>query len=315
MRLSLGELRARAREAFEQYRHCLLCAHRCAVDRTRGPAGRCHEGTSVFLAGAGLHFGEEPPLVGARGSGLVLIAGCNLACSACETAEFSLQRRRVTRFDADQLAELFLDLQRRGAANLNLVTPTHVLPALLAGLARAAEDGFRLPVVWNCGGYESPEALRLLDGVVDIYLPDATYGDDEAALALSGCPGYTAALEESLREMHRQVGTLRGGADGVATQGVLVRHLVLPEGAAAPDEVMRLLSGISQDLWVNVLSQYRPVHEAQRFPIIARTVRPDEVQAALRAAQAAGLRNVLVDGRPFLAGPPAAQRKPDARTC
>jgi len=132
MKLGEGELRARAREAAEQYRHCLLCAHRCGVDRTRGSAGRCQEGSSVFLAGAGLHFGEEPPLVGTRGSGLVLIAGCNLACAGCETAEFSLLRRGVARFGEDQLAGLFLDLQQRGAANLNLVTPTHVLPALRA---------------------------------------------------------------------------------------------------------------------------------------------------------------------------------------
>lgn len=310
MRLSAAELRVRAREAAEQYRHCLLCAHRCAVDRTQGPAGRCREGSSVFLAGAGLHFGEEPPLSGARGSGLVLIAGCNLACSACETAEFSLLRRRVTEFGEDQLAALFLDLERRGAANLNLVTPTHVLPALLAGLARAAARGLQLPVVWNCGGYESLEALRLLDGVVDIYLPDAKYGDDAAALRLSGCAGYTVALAESLREMHRQVGTLRIAADGLARSGVLVRHLVLPSGVAAPENVMRILAGISKDLWVNVLSQYRPVHEAQRFPIVARTVRADEVSAAAGAARAAGLRNVLVDGRPEAASrqPPAARQ-------
>jgi len=315
MRLGKGELRDRAREAAEQYRHCLLCAHRCGVDRTRGPAGRCHEGSSVFLAGAGLHFGEEPPLVGTRGSGLVLIAGCNLACAGCETAEFSLLRRGVTAFGEDQLAALFLDLQRRGAANLNLVTPTHVLPALLGGLARAAEHGFGLPVVWNCGGYESFEALRLLDGVVDVYLPDAKYGDDAAALQLSGCAGYTAALAESLREMHRQVGALRIGSDGLATCGVLVRHLVLPGGVAAPQEVMRLVAAISPEIWVNVLSQYRPVHEAQRFPIVARTVRPEEVREAIDAATAAGLRNVLLDGQPRSRQTQAASRKPPVEAC
>jgi putative pyruvate formate lyase activating enzyme len=315
MRLGNGELRARAREAAEQYRHCLLCAHRCGVDRTRGPAGRCQEGSSVFLAGAGLHFGEEPPLVGTRGSGLVLIAGCNLACAGCETAGFSLLRRGVTRFGKDQLAGLFLDLQRRGAANLNLVTPTHVLPALLAGLARAAEHGFDVPVVWNCGGYESLEALRLLDGVVDVYLPDAKYGDDAAAQKLSGCAGYTAALAESLREMHRQVGALRMGADGLAKSGVLVRHLVLPGGAAAPEQLMPLVAAISPEMWLNVLSQYRPVHEAQRFPILARTVRPAEVRAAVDAALAAGLRNVLVDGQPATRQPPVASRKPQAELC
>jgi putative pyruvate formate lyase activating enzyme len=269
----------------------------------------------VFLAGAGLHFGEEPPLVGTRGSGVVLIAGCNLACAGCETAEFSLLRRGTTRFDEDQLAGLFVDLPRRGAANLNLVTPTHVLPALLGGLARAAEHGFALPVVWNCGGYESLEALRLLEGVVDVYLPDAKYGDDAAAQKLSGCAGYTAALAESLREMHRQVGALRAGSDGLASCGVLVRHLVLPDGAAASEEVMRLVAAISPESWVNVLSQYHPVHEAQRFPIIARIVRPAEVREAVDAALAAGLRNVLVDGQPTSRQPPVASRKPHAELC
>jgi putative pyruvate formate lyase activating enzyme len=297
MRLPAAELRQRAREAAEHYRSCDLCAHRCGVDRSAAPAGHCHEGASVFLGGAGLHFGEEPPLVGTRGSGLVLIGGCNLACVSCETAELSLLRRGVTEFSEAQLAALFLDLERRGAANLNLVTPTHVMPALLGGLARAAEHGFALPVVWNCGGYESVEALRLLDGVVDLYLPDAKYGDDAAALRLSGCPAYTAAFASSLREMYRQVGPLEVDADGLARRGVLVRHLVLPGGAAGTDRALRIVADVSPGICVNLLSQYRPVHEAQRFPIVARTVRPAEMLSAMDAARAAGLRNVLVDGR------------------
>ena len=297
MRLSATELRARAREAAERYRSCDLCAHRCYVDRTAGPAGRCRESTSVFLAGAGLHFGEEPPLVGTRGSGLVLIAGCNLGCVSCETAEFSLLRRGVSEFSEAQLAALFLELARRGAANLNLVTPTHVMPALLAGLARAAEQGFALPVVWNCGGYESIEALRLLDGVVDIYLPDAKYGDDGVALRFSGCTGYTAALAESLHEMHRQVGAPQVDSDVLTRRGVLVRHLVLPGRMAGADGVLQIVAGVSAYTFVNLLSQYRPVHEAQRFPVIARTVRPDEMACAVEAGHAAGLRNLLVDGR------------------
>jgi putative pyruvate formate lyase activating enzyme len=315
MRLGPRELRARAQSAAESYRDCLLCAHRCRVDRTRGPAGRCHEGTSVFLAGAGLHFGEEPPLVGRRGSGLVLVGGCNLACSSCETAAFSLLRRGVTECSEGQLAALFLDLQRRGAANLNLVTPTHVLPALLGGLARAAEHAFDLPVVWNCGGYESLEALALLDGIVDVYLPDAKYGDDAAALQLSGCARYTGALAESLREMHRQAGNLQLGRDGLATRGVLVRHLVLPGGVASPSEAMRIVASVSPDMWVNVLSQYRPVHEAQRFPVVARTVRGDEVRAAVDAALSAGLRNVLVDGCPAARTTTAHAGSPPREPC
>lgn len=309
MRLAPRELRQRAEAARAQYRRCLLCGHRCAVDRTSGPAGVCREGDGLFLGGAGVHFGEEPPLVGplpragaprpARsGSGLVLVGGCNLACSSCETADLSLERRGLVAVDEGGLAALLLDLQAKGAANINFVTPTHVAPALLAGLARAADRGFALPVVWNCGGYETREALELLEGVVDIYLPDAKFGTAAQGRLLSGCADYPAALRESLAEMHRQVGPLALGEDGLAVRGVLVRHLVLPGGAAAPEELMRLVAGVSRELWMNVMSQYRPLHEARRFPVIARRPRPEEVQGALDAARAAGLVHLLLDGRP-----------------
>jgi putative pyruvate formate lyase activating enzyme len=281
MKLSARELRVRAAEARKHYEHCDLCAHQCRVDRTSGPAGVCQEGDALFLAGAGVHYGEEPALVP---SGLVLIAGCNLACQSCETWELSLERKGAVRTSPPQLAALLLDLARRGARNANFVTPTHVLPALLEGLAIAAEHGFSLPVVWNCGGYESVEALRLLDGVVDVYLPDAKYGDDAAAFELSGCARYTAALDLSLREMHRQ-------------SEVIVRHLVLPGGVAAAGKLMPLIAAVSADLCVNVLSQYRPLYRAARFPVIARRVTAEEVHAAVAAARLAGLHNVLVDGR------------------
>jgi putative pyruvate formate lyase activating enzyme len=283
MNISAAELRARAGQARAHYARCDLCAHRCLVDRTHGPAGVCREDDGLWLAGAGVHFGEEPRLVP---SGMVLIGGCNLACESCETHQFSLERRGLVRTSGPQLASLLLDLQAKGAANANFVTPTHVLPALLDGLAIAAQHGFSLPVVWNCGGYESVEALRLLDGVVDIYLPDAKYGDDLRALELSGCKGYTAGLRESLAEMLRQVGPA----------GIIVRHLVLPEGVAAPEKLMPLIAAVSPDLCVNVMSQYRPVYRAARLPVIARGVRPDEVRAAVKAARSAGLQAVLVDG-------------------
>jgi len=307
MQLSPEQLRARAEEAKRRYADCDLCAHRCRVDRTRGAAGRCFEGDGVFLASAGVHFGEEPMLVGPpvangagarRGSGLVLIGGCNLACRSCETADISLERRALVAASEGELASLFLDLQARGAANLNLVTPTHVMPALLAGLAAASARGFALPVVWNCGGYESLEALRLLDGVVDVYLPDAKYGRDAEGESISGSPGYTAALRESLAEMWRQTGPLEVGADGLARRGTLVRHLVLPNGSAAPEAVMELCAAVSPALTMNVMSQYRPLHNAKRLPVIARRPTHAEVSAAVQAAFAAGLTDVLLDGRP-----------------
>lgn len=282
MRLSPPELRTRAAEARVHYASCDLCAHDCRVDRTRGPAGACGEDDGLWLAGAGIHHGEEPELVP---SGMVLIGGCNLACQTCETHDFSLERRGRRRTSPAELAALLLDLQRRGARNANFVTPTHVLPVLLDGLALAAEHGFSLPVVWNCGGYESVPALRLLDGIVDVYLPDAKYGEDAVAFELSGCRRYTAALRESLAEMHRQA-------------RVIVRHLVLPQGVAAPAQVMALVAAVSPDLCVNVMSQYRPLFHASRFPVITRGVTSEEVQQAVAAARAAGLRDLMVDGRP-----------------
>ena len=283
MKLSPRELRERANRAREHYARCDLCAHLCRVDRTHGPAGVCREDDGLWLAGAGVHFGEEPSLVP---SGLVLIGGCNLACEYCETHEFSLERRGLLKTSPAQLASLLLDLERRGAKNANFVTPTHVLPALLDGLAIATDHGFSLPIVWNCGGYESVEALTLLDGIVDIYLPDAKYGDDAVAFELSGCKGNTAALRQSLREMARQVGPAN----------VIVRHLVLP-GLKA-DAAMALIAGVARDLTVNVLSQYRPVHHAARFPVIARTATRAEVLAAADAARRSGLSKVLIDGQP-----------------
>ena len=285
MKLTARELHERAALARSHYRRCDLCAHDCRVDRTQGPAGVCQEGDGLSLAGAGVHFGEEPRLVP---SGLVLIGGCNLRCETCETFDFSLERRGLVQTSPAQLAALLLDLRKKGARNANFVTPTHVLPALLEGLAIATGHGFELPVVWNCGGYESVAALRLLAGVVDVYLPDAKYGDDAAAFELSGCKGYTKALEESLAEMAAQVGAAN----------VIVRHLVLPGGSAAPAKLMPLLARVSRELCLNVLTQYRPVFHASRFPIVSRAVNAAEVRLTLDAASAAGLQNILLDGQP-----------------
>jgi putative pyruvate formate lyase activating enzyme len=283
--LSARDLHERAAEARRHYSSCDLCAHDCRVDRTRGPAGVCQEGDGLSLAGAGVHFGEEPRLVP---SGLILIGGCNLRCETCETFELSLERRGLFAVNAQQLAALLLDLQKKGARNANLVTPTHVLPALLEGVAVARDHGFELPIVWNCGGYESLAALQLLEGIVDVYLPDAKYGDDAAAFELSGCKGYVAALATSLAEMVRQVGP----------GNVIVRHLILPEGAAAPEKLMPLLAQVGKGLCLNVLTQYRPVFHASRFPIVSRALNAAEVRSTLQTARDAGLQNILLDGQP-----------------
>lgn len=287
MRLSPSELRERARVAAEQLASCVACAHACGVDRRGGPAGVCRMDGGLHVAGWGVHFGEEPPLVGKGGSGMVLLAGCNLDCVYCETASFSLLGQEDHRLSEAELASVLLELQRRGAENAHFVSPTHQAPQILGALAAAAARGLTLPVVWNCGGYESLPMLRLLDGVVDIYLPDAKYGDEAAGRALSGSPEYPRALEVSLREMHRQVGALVLDERGVAIRGMIVRHLVLPGDAAGGRAAMEIVSRAAPGAILNVMAQYRPCHRASGA--LSRRPTAAEVQAARDEARAAGL--------------------------
>lgn len=302
MRLTLPELRERERAARAQYERCRLCARYCEIDRTRGQSGPCRVDDAVHLGGWGLHFGEEPELTGQGGSGLVLLAACNLACQGCETSGFSREGKGVRRSTVAELAGIVLELQRKGAETVQFVTPTHQLPAIVSALRRAAEHGFDRTVVWNCGGYESPEALALLDGIVDVYLPDLKHGDDREG-RLAGVSDYWTVAQACVAEMHRQTGLLARGPDGVARRGVLVRHLVLPDGAAGTAEVMRFLASLSPEIRVNVMAQFQPVYQLVGDARLGRRVRPAEVHEALRLAAEAGLRNVWSASEP---GPVAA---------
>lgn len=295
MRLTLTELRERERRALEQYRHCRLCARNCEVDRTSGERGPCVIDDGAHVAAWGIHWGEEPELTGRGGCGMVLLGGCNLACRGCETASFSRALKGVRRLSAAELAGIVLELERRGAATIQFVTPTHQLPVIVSALRRATERGFARPVVWNCGGYESLEALSLVDGIVDVYLADLKHGDDRSG-RLTGVPDYFSVASACLREMHRQVGDLAVGADGVATRGLLVRHLVLPEGAAGSEEALRFLASLSPEVRVNVMGQFQPVHQLRGHPKLGRRVQSAEVEAALRQAREAGLRRVSASG-------------------
>jgi putative pyruvate formate lyase activating enzyme len=291
VRLTTSELREREQAARAQYARCRLCARSCEIDRTRGERGPCQVDDAVHLGGWGLHFGEEPELTGRGGSGLVLMAACNLACAGCETSSFSREGQGVRRASVAELAGVILELQRRGAENVQFVTPTHQLPVIVSALRRAAEHGFERPVVWNCGGYESLEALALLDGIVDVYLPDLKHGDDREG-RLAGVLDYWTVAQACVAEMHRQVGDLARGPDGVARRGVLARHLVLPDGAAGTERVMRFLASLSPGLRVNVMAQFQPVYQLAGHPRLGRRVTPAEVRDALRIAAEAGLRNV-----------------------
>ena len=240
------------------------------------------------MASHGPHFGEEAPLVGTRGSGTIFFSGCNLACIFCQNADLS-HSSEGSAVSPERLAAMMLDLQQRGCHNLNFVTPTHVVPQILEALELAVGEGLRLPLVYNCGGYESLEALRLLEDVVDIYMPDAKYADPAVGERLSGVPDYPALNRAALTEMHRQVGDLALDEGGLAVSGLLVRHLVLPENLAGTAGIMACLAELGPQTYVNVMAQYRPHYHAAQEPALRRRVTPEEYAAALADAREAGL--------------------------
>lgn len=291
MRLSVTELREREALAMAMYRDCRLCGRRCGIDRTAHERPPCLVDDRAHLGGYGVHFGEEPELTGPNGCGLVLMAGCNLACAGCETASFSRELRGVRTLDAAQLAGVILELERRGASHVQFVSPTHQLPVIVSALRRAAANGFTRPVVWNCGGYESLEALRLLDGIVDVYLPDLKHGDD-AEGRWTGVGDYFTVAAACLAEMHRQVGEVVLDEAGLATRGLIVRHLVLPDDASRTAAAMRSIARISKRIRVNVMAQYQPVHQLRGHPRLGRRILAAELEQALAAAREAGLENV-----------------------
>jgi putative pyruvate formate lyase activating enzyme len=225
------------------------------------------------------------------GSGTIFLTNCNLRCIFCQNCDISqLGEGRPVR--VEQVARMMLELQRRGCHNINWVTPTHQVPMLVEATRLAAAEGLRVPIVYNCGGYESVDCLRLLEGIVDIYMPDAKYGDNAVGERLSGVPDYWDRCKEALAEMHRQVGDLELDEQGVARRGLLVRHLVLPEDMARSSVVMQYLTALSADTYVNVMAQYRPAHRAREVSAIARQLSRAEYGAAVQAALEAGLHRL-----------------------
>jgi len=282
-------LQDRARAALARLEACDLCPRRCGADRSSGEVGFCRSGRKARVACYAPHFGEEAPIVGRGGSGTIFFSGCNLACVFCQNYEIS-QDDRGTEVDAQALAAMMLQLQDQGCHNINFVTPTHAVPQILEALLLARADGLALPLVYNSSGYDSVETLRLLDGIFEIYMPDAKYGSDEPALAYSCAPGYTKIMKAAIREMHRQVGDLVINEDGIARRGLLVRHLLLPGDAAGEAEVIRVLSeDISLGTYLNIMDQYRPEYHACSFPELCRPVSRQEYARALRMAAEAGL--------------------------
>ncbi len=287
-----GELKLRAEKAWELLRACSLCPHSCGVDRLAGKKGFCRVTNGPMVSSYGPHFGEEAPLVGFGGSGTIFFTYCNMACVYCQNWEIS-HLGEGELISPQELARMMLSLQARGCQNINLVTPTHQVPFILEALLHAVKEGLRVPLVYNCGGYESLETLALLEGVVDIYMPDFKYWDEEVALKLSKTPGYPEVARKALKEMHRQVGDLELDQNGVAVRGLLVRHLVLPGGLAGTRKILSWIAQeISPNTYVNVMDQYYPCGQAWRYPPLDRCLYPEEYEEALAAARAAGLRRL-----------------------
>lgn len=260
------------------------------MDRLAGAAGYCHGARWAVVSSSGLHFGEEAPLVGRGGSGTIFLAGCNLGCCFCQNSSISTGPHGQTA-GPRELAALMLQLQRQGAHNVNLVTPTHYLPQILEALLEAVPRGLRLPLVWNCGGYESLEALRLLDGIVDIYMPDVKFFDAGAAARYMNAPDYPEGVRAALLEMQRQVGDLVLDERGIARRGLLIRHLVMPGYLEDTERILGFLAAeVSRGAYVNVMAQYHPAHRADRFPELMRRPTREEYARACALAWAAGLR-------------------------
>ncbi len=268
---------------------CILCPRQCRVNRLAGETGKCRGTSEVVVSSYGPHFGEEAPLVGQHGSGTIFFAYCNLRCIYCQNYTIS-QLGEGSVVSREQLADMMLSLQAKGCHNINLVSPTHVVPHILAALELAAGRGLYLPLVYNSGGYDSVETLKLLDGIVDIYMPDMKYSDAKIGEELSGIKDYPKANQAAVREMHRQVGDLQIDKAGVARRGLLVRHLVLPNRLAGTPEVVRFLAQkVSPNTYLNIMAQYHPCHQAFDRPLLSRPLQGQEFAEAITRAQQQGL--------------------------
>lgn len=288
--LRTGELRRRVRGAYAMLRACRVCPRNCGVDRLAGELGVCRTGKHPWVSAANAHFGEEPPLTGTRGSGTVFFSNCNLRCAYCQN--YPISQKKVGReMTVREVADHLLELQGRGVHNVNFVTPSHVVPQMLASLYAAATRGLRIPIVYNSSGYDSVESLRLLDGVVDVYLPDMKYADDESARKYSLVFGYPSANRAAVREMFRQVGaSLDLADDGTVRRGLILRHLVLPNGIAGTPRILEFVArDLSPEVHVSLMGQYFPVHRALQRPEIARSLTVGEYEEAKAALEPLGL--------------------------
>ncbi|HEY60195.1 MAG TPA: 4Fe-4S cluster-binding domain-containing protein [Anaerolineae bacterium] len=287
--LESSELKRRAMQAKEMLACCMVCAWNCEVDRTARELGQCRTGALARVSNFMPHHGEEKPLSGWLGSGTIFFAGCNMHCQYCQNSDISQSDGGIEVND-EELAAMMMALQKQGCHNINFVSPSHVVPQILGALVIAARADLHLPLVYNTGGYDALPTLKLLDGIIDIYMPDMKYADEKVARKYSKIPNYPAVNQAAVREMHRQVGDLQINGQGIALRGLLVRHLLLPNGLAGTTEIMEFLANkISKYTYVNIMDQYHPEYHAQDYAELSRCITSKEYNSAVQTSLDAGL--------------------------
>jgi putative pyruvate formate lyase activating enzyme len=287
-----GELDKRVEQFYSIYENCHLCPRDCRVNRIEGQIGRCQATAKVKVSSAAPHFGEEAPLVGRGGSGTIFFSNCNLRCIYCQNYSISLEGEGIEITDR-RLAETMIKLQKMGCSNINLVTPTHYLPSIVRALQKAIPIGLNIPIVYNTSGYEKVEIVQMLDGIVDIYLPDCKYMDPaQAAKYSDGAYNYPHYAKLALKEMFRQTGDLQV-VRGIAVKGLIIRHLVLPNRIAGTKELLKFVAeDISKTTYVNIMRQYRPEYKASEYPELSRRITPKEYAEALGWAKQYGIQRL-----------------------
>ena len=290
-----GELQSRITVLESILKKCHLCPRACNVNRLQGEKGFCKTGNRAIVASYNAHFGEEAPLVGASGSGTIFFSNCNLGCVFCQNHTIS-QGNEGVEVDSGQLAAIMISLQKQGCHNINLVTPSHVVPMIVSALPAAIEKGLSVPLIFNTSGYDAIDTLKLLDGIIDIYMPDFKFWQKTAASRYAAAPDYPQRARESITEMYRQVGDLHMDELGIAVKGVLVRHLVMPGGLDQTRSILTFLASLSKNIYVNIMEQYRPLFQAEHFPPIDKPLSPTEYKQALSYAADIGLTRLEQSG-------------------
>ena len=295
-----GLLKEKREKAYDVLKSCVLCPRRCGVDRLSGDTGICKTGRRAWVSSYNPHFGEEEPLVGLHGSGTIFFTHCNLLCLFCQNFDISHQGHGQKISD-DELAGIMLALQNQGCHNINFVTPSHVVPQILSAVEIAAEHGLSVPLVFNTGGDDRVDTLKLLEGVFDIYMPDFKFWDPLIAESACRAGDYPEVARKALLEMHRQVGDLQVDEEGIARRGLLIRHLALPEGLAGTRKIMRFIAQrLSPDSYVNIMSQYRPCGRAAEVEGLNSNLTAEGFQLAVQAAKEEGITRLDRPRRMFL---------------